>query len=200
MPRVPTSMIQAPAGGSVNATGGRSHVNRSPLACRERATHSECVAMSAPGTEPRSLWWSEPPLRFAPLAADLDAEVVIVGGGIAGVTLAYTLAEQGAVVALLEAGPIAGSASGRNAGFLLAAPAEPYPQAIEFWGRPGARAVLEIGRRSHVRVRELVEKLGIECDYRSNGSVRLARSEEEAEEYRASLPLLQTDGFVMREL
>jgi gamma-glutamylputrescine oxidase len=156
--------------------------------------------MSKAGSEPRSLWWSDPPPRFAPLQSDIDAEVVIIGGGIAGVTLAYTLVEQGAVVALLDSGPIAGSASGRNAGFLLAAPAEPYPQAIEFWGRPGARAVLEIGRRSHTRIREVVEKLGIECEYRRNGSVRLARTEEEAEEYRAALPLLQADGFAMREM
>lgn len=156
--------------------------------------------MSRPGTEPRSLWWSAPPPAFAPLEAEIDAEVLIVGGGITGVTLAYTLVEQGAVVALLEAGPIAGSASGRNAGFLLAAPAEPYPQAVEFWGRLGARAVLETGRRSHARLRELIEKLGIDCDYRRHGSVRLACSEEESEEYRAAIPLLQADGFAMKEI
>ena len=43
-----------------------------------------------------------------------------MGAGITGITLAWTLAEQGATVALLEAGRIAGEASGRNAGFLLA--------------------------------------------------------------------------------
>ena len=156
--------------------------------------------MHPPGTEPTSLWWAQPPAPFPALHEEIDAEVLVIGGGIAGVTLAFTLVEQGAVVALLDSGPIAGSASGRNAGFLLAAPADPYPQAIEFWGRPAARAVLEIGRRSHTRIRELVERLGIDCEYRKNGSVRVARTEEEAEEYRASLPLLQADGFAMREM
>ncbi|HKQ59238.1 MAG TPA: FAD-dependent oxidoreductase, partial [Candidatus Eisenbacteria bacterium] len=130
----------------------------------------------------------------------MDAEVVIVGGGLTGICLAYTLAEQGASVALLEAGRLAGAASGRNAGFLMVAPAEPYNEQIALWGRAGARAVLECGRRSHRRVRTLVESLGIACDYRANGSLRLARTEEEAEDIRASLAALKADGFPMLEL
>jgi len=42
--------------------------------------------------------------------------------GITGLTLAYTMSEQGSVVAVLEAGRLPGEASGRNAGFLLAIP------------------------------------------------------------------------------
>ncbi len=142
-------------------------------------------------------WWAEPGPTFPQLHDEIDADVVVIGAGITGVTLAYTLAERGASVALLDAGPIAGSASGRNAGFLLASPSEPYSELVALWGRGGARAMLEIGRRSHHRVKELVEGLGIECDYRSNGSLRLTRTEEEAEDIRASIPLMKADGFGM---
>jgi len=148
---------------------------------------------------PGSIWWRTPPPEFPSLTGETDAEIAIVGGGIAGVTLAYTLAERGATVALLESGRLVGSASGRNAGFLLAAPAEPYRELIALWGREGARAMVQIGRRSHQRVRELVETLGIACDYRMRGSLRLARSEEEAEDQRASLSDLHADGFKMLE-
>lgn len=153
-------------------------------------------AMDVPG----SVWWNEPGPPFPSFEGELDAEILIVGGGIAGITLAWTLAEQGATVALLEAGPIAGAASGRNAGFLMVAPAEPYNEQIALWGRAGARAVLEIGRRSHQRIRTLVESLGIACDYRANGSLRLTRTEEEAEDIRASLAALKADGFPMLEV
>jgi gamma-glutamylputrescine oxidase len=146
------------------------------------------------------LWWAEPSPPLPPLGGEMDVEVLIIGGGIAGMTLAWTLAEQGAHVGLLEAGAIAGAASGRNAGFLLAAPAEPYQELIALWGRPGARAMLEIGRRSHRRIRHLAETLGIECDYRALGSMRLSVTEEEAEDTRASLPLMKADGFVMEEI
>jgi len=124
----------------------------------------------------------------------------VVGGGIAGITLAYTLAEQDARVALLEAGELAGEASGRNAGFLLAAPAEPYSERIAIWGREGARSVLQIGRRTHQRIRQLVQGLGIECAYQQTGSLRLTRTPEESEDLRSSLPELKHDGFPMREI
>lgn len=149
---------------------------------------------------PDSHWWASPGPPFPTLAAEVDADVLVVGGGISGLTLAHTLAEQDGTVALLEAGPLAGGASGRNAGLLLAMPAEPYAEGIAMWGRAGARAVLEIGRRSHQRVKQLIETLGIECDHLARGSLRLARTEEEAEDLRASLPLLNADGFAMREV
>ena len=147
-----------------------------------------------------SLWMADAGLSLPGLDGELDAEIVIVGGGISGICLAYTLADRGATVALLEAGSIGGAASGRNAGFLTVAPAEPYNEQIALWGRPGARAMLECGRRSHQRVRALVETHMIACDYRANGSLRLARTEEEAEDIRASLAALKIDGFPMLEL
>ncbi len=146
------------------------------------------------------LWWANPTPAFPALQNDSDAEVIIVGGGITGITLAWTLAEQGSAVVVLDAGNIAGEASGRNAGFLLAAPAEPYAERIAIWGREGARAVLQIGRRSHQRIRQLVQNLPIDCDYRQAGSLRLTRTAEESEDLRSSLLELRHDGFPMREI
>jgi gamma-glutamylputrescine oxidase len=54
-----------------------------------------------------------------PLAVDLDAEVCIIGGGLAGLTTAREIARSGWSVALLEAGRIAANASGRNTGFVF---------------------------------------------------------------------------------
>lgn len=146
------------------------------------------------------LWWANPTFSAPPFAGELDVDVAIVGGGISGLTLAHTLVEQSATVAVFDSGPLAGAASGRNAGFLLVAPREPYPEQVALWGRTGARAVLEIGRRTHRRVRHLAESLGIDCDYRASGSLRLTRDAEESEALRSSLPLLESDGFPMREI
>jgi D-hydroxyproline dehydrogenase subunit beta len=46
-------------------------------------------------------------------------EIGVVGGGIAGATIAYQLARRGARVTLFERGSLAGEASGRNMGLLL---------------------------------------------------------------------------------
>ena len=156
--------------------------------------------MNSPRSHHDVLWLDVPPFELPAFSGTLDADALIIGGGIAGLTLAYTLAEAGASVALFEAGPLGAAASGRNAGFLLASPAEPYQEQVGFWGRAGARAMVDCGRRTHQRVRQLIETLGIECDYRAGGSLRLTRTEEEAEEHRASIPLLKADGFTMHEV
>jgi gamma-glutamylputrescine oxidase len=54
-----------------------------------------------------------------PLTIDLDVDVCIVGGGLAGLTTARETARRGWSVVLLEAGRIAAAASGRNTGFVL---------------------------------------------------------------------------------
>jgi gamma-glutamylputrescine oxidase len=152
-----------------------------------------------PTTSNIPVWLDEPGPRLAPLTTEIDLEVLVVGGGIAGISIAHALAEQGCAVGLLEAGAIASAASGRNAGFLTLSPPEPYRELIALWGRDGARAMLQLGRRSHERVRMLARTLDIACDYRPCGSLRLARSPDEAEDLRASLPDLHADGFRVLE-
>lgn len=53
------------------------------------------------------------------LTQDTDIDVCVVGGGLAGLTVAYEIARRGWPVAVLEAQRIAWNASGRNTGFVL---------------------------------------------------------------------------------
>jgi gamma-glutamylputrescine oxidase len=53
------------------------------------------------------------------LAVDLDVDVCVIGGGLAGLTAAREIARSGWSVVLLEARRIGSSASGRNTGFVL---------------------------------------------------------------------------------
>jgi glycine/D-amino acid oxidase-like deaminating enzyme len=55
----------------------------------------------------------------APLVNEVDADVCVVGGGLAGLTVAREVARRGWSVVVLEAQRIAWSASGRNAGVVL---------------------------------------------------------------------------------
>jgi gamma-glutamylputrescine oxidase len=54
-----------------------------------------------------------------PLHTDLDVEVCVIGGGLAGLTTAREVARRGWSVVLIEGGRIAADASGRNTGFVL---------------------------------------------------------------------------------
>jgi gamma-glutamylputrescine oxidase len=57
--------------------------------------------------------------RRSRLAVDLDVDVCVIGGGLAGLTAAREIARSGWSVVLLEANRIASGASGRNTGFVL---------------------------------------------------------------------------------
>ena len=54
-----------------------------------------------------------------PLLEDSEAEVLVIGGGLAGLSTALELAELGPRVMLLEAGALCSEASGRNGGQVL---------------------------------------------------------------------------------
>src|SRR5271155_3092396 len=54
-----------------------------------------------------------------PLTSDLDVDVCVIGGGLAGLTTAREIARSGWSVVLIEAGRLAANASGRNTGFVL---------------------------------------------------------------------------------
>jgi glycine/D-amino acid oxidase-like deaminating enzyme len=55
----------------------------------------------------------------ARLTYDLDVDVCVIGGGLTGLTAAREVARRGWSVAVLEAGRVAWSASGRNTGLVL---------------------------------------------------------------------------------
>src|SRR5215472_13314136 len=57
--------------------------------------------------------------RRPALYSDLDIDVCVIGGGLAGLTTARELARAGWSVVLLEANRLAAGASGRNTGFVL---------------------------------------------------------------------------------
>src|SRR3712207_7356301 len=53
-----------------------------------------------------------------PLTGDAEADVCVVGAGIAGLTTAYLLAREGKSVVVLDDGPVAGGETARTTGHL----------------------------------------------------------------------------------
>ncbi|MHB1223476.1 MAG: FAD-dependent oxidoreductase, partial [Gemmatimonadaceae bacterium] len=61
------------------------------------------------------------PPDFPPLREDADADVCVIGAGIAGLTTAYMLGRSGRRVIVLDDGPIGGGESGRTTAHLSCA-------------------------------------------------------------------------------
>ena len=140
-------------------------------------------------------FWSPPPEKY-PGELPEKADVLIVGGGIAGVSLLHHLRNRRIDAVLVERDHLASGASGRNAGFLLAGVATSYAEAAGTYGRDRAREVWELTNENHDRMVEAAA--GQDVGHRRLGSAILAASEEERRLLVESEQLLNEDGFAAR--
>jgi gamma-glutamylputrescine oxidase len=122
-------------------------------------------------------------------------EACVIGGGVGGLSCARRLAEHGIETVLLESGTVAGGASGRNGGFLIAGVASFYNDAREQYGAERAHAMYARTLETERDIYELAAELGAGDALRRVGLLRLAVSEEEAEHVRAHVRALRDDGF-----
>ena len=98
------------------------------------------------------------------LAGDIDVDVCVVGGGIAGCSTALHLAERGYRVALLEAQRIGWGASGRSGGQAIVGYASGQQKLVDAVGQSNARAMFDITVEALDLLKERVERHRIECD------------------------------------
>jgi len=149
--------------------------------------------VSAAGTTP--FWLDAAYEPRSPLEGDLEVEACVIGGGVAGLSCARRLAQHGIEAVLLEAGTVAGGASGRNGGFLIPGTAAFHNDARERFGVGRARAMYARTLEAQREIYELAAELGAGDSLRKVGLLRLAVSEEEAEHVRDQVRALREDGF-----
>jgi gamma-glutamylputrescine oxidase len=93
------------------------------------------------------------------LSFDLDVDVCVVGGGLAGLTVAREVARRGSSVALLEAQRIAWNASGRNAGVVVPGFQARLEKIVERVGLPAAKALWGLSEAGVGHVRDTLAEL-----------------------------------------
>lgn len=103
--------------------------------------------------------------RLAPLDADLQTDVCIVGGGISGMTTAYLLAREGRAVVVLDDGPIGAGETGRTTAHLSNAFDDRYYEVERLFGERGSRVVAESHTAAIDKIEEIVRDEQIDCDF-----------------------------------
>ncbi|WP_246184837.1 NAD(P)/FAD-dependent oxidoreductase [Paracoccus aestuariivivens] len=125
------------------------------------------------------------PVRF-PATPPAQADVVVIGGGIAGVMTALYLAEAGQRVVLCEKGRIAGEQSSRNWGWVRQQGRDPdelpiMVEALRIW-------------------QGLNQRLGDAVGLHQTGTTYLASDENDLSNYEAWLPHSRAHGLKTRLL
>ncbi|SNR44169.1 FAD-dependent oxidoreductase [Hymenobacter mucosus] len=99
------------------------------------------------------------------LSSSLTTDVVIVGGGIAGLTTAYLLGRASKQVVVLEDGELASGESGRTTAHLSFALDDRYTTLEELFGKEGAQLAAESHRTAVDVIEEIVQRENIDCDF-----------------------------------
>ena len=137
-------------------------------------------------------FWSHPTEHYHGILPE-KADVLVIGGGITGVSLLYHLKRRRMKALLVERNHLACGASGRNAGFLLAGVADNYATAVRTYGREKAREIWAFTLENHDAVVSAVKNQDV-AHYR-DGSIVLASGDVERVQLEESAELLTDDGF-----
>jgi glycine/D-amino acid oxidase-like deaminating enzyme len=115
------------------------------------------------------------------------ADVVVVGGGIVGVSTAYFLAKRGHDVVLVEQRELADGASGRNMGFL-------------WMHNRNAGYALEFARAGRAMYDAFADELGPCFEYSSNGGMIYFYTDDQRRVYSEFVDARRADGIQMELL
>jgi glycine/D-amino acid oxidase-like deaminating enzyme len=122
--------------------------------------------------ETESSYWRESYSGFAypELREDLAVDVVIVGGGITGLTSAYLLKQSGFSVAVLEKDTIGAGTTGHTTGKVSSQHGLVYNELTKRLGERTSRVYGQANQAALEKIAALVKKEHIDCDWQYEDS------------------------------
>ncbi|KQW99601.1 FAD-dependent oxidoreductase [Flavobacterium sp. Root420] len=111
---------------------------------------------------------------------DIETEVLIIGGGIAGLTTAYKLLKAGKKIVMVEDGFIGSGETGRTTAHLTCALDDRYYFLEKIFGENAAKLAAESHTEAIDEIEKIVNELNIDCSFkRVNGYLFLHPTDKE---------------------
>jgi glycine/D-amino acid oxidase-like deaminating enzyme/nitrite reductase/ring-hydroxylating ferredoxin subunit len=105
------------------------------------------------------------PINYSPLTKDLETDVVIIGGGIAGISVAYSLTRAGKKVVLVEDGNIGSGETGRTSAHLVSALDDRYFELEKIYGEKKAKSIADSHKAAIDFIEHTINFEKIDCDF-----------------------------------
>ena len=147
--------------------------------------------------KPTESYWiaSTPACRYPALTADLTVDVAIVGAGIAGITTAYLLRNEGLKVALIEAETLAAGVSGHTTAKISSQHRLIYSRMMRLMGRGLAQQYAEANEAAIRLIKKHVAEHAIACDLSSQSAYVYTEKEEHRKEIEEEVKAAQSLGI-----
>ena len=145
-----------------------------------------------------SVWFSEvnQPISYDTLSSNIDTDILIVGGGISGLTTAYCLAKEGRKVVLAEDGFIGSGESGRTTAHLTCALDDRYFELEKIYDEPTAR-LLANGHMTAIEwVGNTVKLNSINCQFKRVDGYLFLNSSDKKETLQKEFEACKRAGLV----
>jgi glycine/D-amino acid oxidase-like deaminating enzyme/nitrite reductase/ring-hydroxylating ferredoxin subunit len=104
--------------------------------------------------------------EYGALRGPAEADVCVVGAGLAGMTTAYLLAREGKRVVVLDDNAVGGGETGQTTAHLASAQDDYFHVLERVHGEAGARLVFQSHQAAVDRIGEIAAAEGIECEFR----------------------------------
>ncbi|WP_246031574.1 FAD-dependent oxidoreductase [Salibacterium salarium] len=141
--------------------------------------------------------------EFDALENDESADVVIVGGGITGITAAYLLSKEGKEVVLLEANNLLNGTTGHTTAKITAQHGLIYDEFIQHLGKTKARLYYESQSEALEFIKQTINEKQLKSDLQTEHAILYATTKEYAvkleKEYEA-YKALHIDGELVDDI
>lgn len=132
---------------------------------------------------------------YPKLGADKEADVVVVGAGIAGLLTAYTLAEAGKSVIVVEKHRILSQTTPRTTAFITQSIDVDTPDLIEMFGLEDAKKIWASHGEAIDFIERIVKKEKIDCEFMRCANIQYANDRKEKREIDAEYAALKQIGI-----
>jgi glycine/D-amino acid oxidase-like deaminating enzyme len=113
----------------------------------------------------KSAWEIEGAKKHPALQAEREADVCVLGGGLAGVWAAYLLAKEGKSVVLIEKDELGRAATLYTTGFITQVIDTDLTDLVRMYGEGKARLAWQAGVDATDQIESVAREEGIECEF-----------------------------------